>query len=235
MELPIQAAPKFTTTLPISQQEVSYRPFLVKEQRNLLLAKESDSQKEIFKALEGIVTSVSDGSVNVKELTTTDIEYLFLQIRTKSVGETASVTFQCVEDECDGEIPSKLNLLDVEVVGNYKAEDRVQLTEELFVDLKYPTAQQLIEITDTKDEELQNKKMMRMSMRRIIDSENVYELDEYPDSEIDKFVDSLTVEQFSKITKFYEDVPTLSLTTKTVCPKCKDERVREVKGLQNFF
>ena len=133
MGLPIQKAPQYKCELPISGIEVNYRPFLVKEQQHLLIARESEDATAIFDAIMILIYSVTEGNVDGSELPLVDVEYLFLQIRTKSIGETAKIPLICNKDDCDGVGYTELDLTKIKVDTSLVMDNKIQLNENLMV------------------------------------------------------------------------------------------------------
>lgn len=235
MGLPIQNAPSYTCELPVSQQTVKYRPFLVKEQSFLLQAKEGAANKDIFNAILDLINSVTFGKVDANKLPMADLEYLFLQIRTKSIGETIVLPLICQADEdCDGIRNVEIDLNDIEVDTSNLPENKIELNENLIVELVAPKVKLIMKL-DGLEEAEQIKPILRECMVRLYDEENVFELSEYRDSEIDEFIESLTVQQFELITDYFTAIPTLKHEVSYECPKCKKESSVELEGLNNFF
>ena len=234
MALPIQAAPKYNLTLPITNKKVSYRPFLVKEQRSLLLAKESDNTSDVFEAVCDMISSVTNGKVDAMKLPVADLEYLFLQIRAKSVGETAEISLACTEKECNGFGQTSIDLNEVEVDVSGLDDNRVELSENLIVEMQSPATSVALKMEGVEEAEA-IKPMLRACMTRIFDDENVYELAEYRDSEIDDFIESLTVSQFEKISDWFTNLPTLKHDVEYSCGVCKSHCSRTLEGLNSFF
>ena len=129
MSLPIQKAPQYKCELPISGIEVNYRPFLVKEQQHLLIARESEDATAVFDAIMNLINSVTEGKIDGSELPLVDVEYLFLQIRTKSIGETAKIPLMCMDDECDGVGVIEMDLTTIKVDTSSIMDNKIQLNE----------------------------------------------------------------------------------------------------------
>lgn len=237
MKLPIQEAPTYNVELPLTKENVIFRPFLVKEQRNLILARDESDTPAIFNAIVNLVTSVSNLKIHPLDLPMVDLEYLFLQIRAKSVGETAELAASCPKCE-DGLMKAKIDLekinLNPEVVADLK--NIIQISDNLQVEFSYPTAK-MLQALDGKSEAESIKPMLMGCMVRIYDEEEIYELSDHPDSEIEKFVDSLTMDQFEKITEFFANLPVLEEDVKYICDnaECRHEFEQTLRGLQNFF
>ena len=234
MALPIQAAPSYTLTLPISKKVVKYRPFLVKEQRSLLVARESENTKDIMQAVIDMISAVTSKTVDANKLAVGDLEYLFMQIRAKSVGETAGISVACTDNECDGWGRVEVDLNDVTVEVDEDVDNMIRLNDDLVVEMQYPTVTSVFKVEGLNEADA-IKPILRGCMVRLFDDENVYEFSEYRDSEIDDFIDSLTIEQFEKMTEFFQNVPTLKHEVTFTCSKCKKENTRVLEGLNSFF
>jgi len=236
MKLPIQETPTYNVELPLSKQKVSYRPFLVKEQRNLVMARDGKNAQEIFDSIASLMEAVTDGKIDALKLPTADLEFLFLQVRAKSVGETSKLLRQCVVPDCDGKPQGIVNLSEITVEGNKFAEagNKVEVSDNLMVEFRYPNSYDAVLVADMGEVDAV-KPMVMSCMVRIYDEENIYELSEHPDSEIEKFVESLTMAQFEKIGEFFASIPALQKTVDYICPECGDKSSIEVRGLNNFF
>lgn len=235
MKLPVQETPSYNTTLPLSQQKIKFRPFLVKEQKNLMMAREGKNSEEIFNAICEIVKTVTFEKVDAMKLPMADLEYLFLQIRCKSIGETTKLNIPCKQDGCDGFATVELDLENVSLNLENISDTKIQISDELMIELDWPTAKSAIKLESFEKETDAIKPMLRMCMVRIFDSQEIYELKEFPDSEIDNFIESLTLDQFEKIMQFFNGIPTLEEKVNYQCPKCKTKDSMVLKGLNNFF
>ena len=236
MGLPIQQASKHRCKLS-SGQEVEFRPFLVKEQKYLLLAKEGKNSVEVLNAVKEIVNQVTFGKIDSNKLTMFDLEYLFLQIRTKSVGETQEVKLSCSEPNCNGTGTTIIDLskVGIEYAKGEEIDNNVQLNDTLGVTLKYPSAMQLAEVEDIEDEGDKLVHLLTYGINTIYDDETVYDTDDVPTSEMVEFVESLTLDQVDKLNAFFENIPSLSQEIEYKCDTCGKEQSTTLKGLQSFF
>ena len=232
MGLPVQKAPHYYCELPLSKKEVKFRPFLVKEQRNLMLLQDGE-QKESYNILKEMVRAVTDGQINTDDLPIADLEYLFLQIRSKSVGETAELNIPCEVKDCSGKTPVTVNLNEIEVDTSSLPDTRIELSDELGVILEFPKSS--IQESISEDESKSFMEIIKSCVVQIYDDENVYDLIDYSDTEKTEFFESLTVTQVEKIANFLNEVPTLYHNIEAVCPVCSNQQVIELKGLDNFF
>ena len=193
MALPVLETNTFELTLPSSDVKVKYRPFLVKEEKILLQAMESQEQKQIVQALKDIVSVCTYGQLNVDELPTFDLEYVFLQIRSKSVGEIAKLKILCPDTKKDyAEVELDLSTVDVQVDDEHNNKIMVDEDKKIGVLMKYPT---LASIDPTKDYSKQNTKtlfnVIGEGIYQIFEGDKVHMAKDYTKEELDKFVESL--------------------------------------------
>ena len=234
MGLPIQKAPTYKCVLPVSNIEVKYRPFLVKEQKHLLVARESENSTQIFDAIMDLVKAVTEEKIDASKIPLVDLEYLFLQVRTKSVGETARVPLMCMADGCDGVGYTDVDLTEIEVDTSGILDNKIELGSNLIVELKAPDSKLIYEVEELNEVET-IKPILRACMVRLYDDENIYEMAEHRDSEIDEFIESLTVGQFEDINKYFGSMPQLKKEVEYKCEKCGTVSTNTLQGLQSFF
>ena len=234
MGLPIQKAPTYKCVLPVSGIEVKYRPFLVKEQNILLIARESEDSKQIFDAIMDLVEAVTEGDLDGSKITLVDLEYLFLQIRTKSVGETAKIPLMCMADGCDGVGYTEIDLTKIDVDISEMHDNKIELNKNLILELEPPNSKLIYEVEGLNEAE-SIIPVLRGCMVRIYDDENIYEMAEHRDSEINEFIESLTVDQFQKISEYFESLPSMSQDVEYKCDKCGTVSTNTLQGLQSFF
>jgi hypothetical protein len=172
--------------------------------------------------------------VDGSKLPLVDLEYLFLQIRTKSIGETAKIPLMCTKDECDGVGFTELDLTTVKVDTSKILDNKIQLNENLMVELTPPSSKLIYEIEGLNEIEM-IKPILRSCMVRIYDDENIYEMSEHRDSEVDEFIESLTVKQFEKISEYFGSMPSLKEEVEYKCDKCGEVSNNTLQGLQSFF
>lgn len=248
MALPKINAPIFELTLPSTEQTIKYRPFLVKEQKILLMAMSSDESDNtsMLVAVKQIVNNcLLDDTINVDKLPTFDLEYIFLRLRAKSVGEEIELNlrhmtgFNSKNEECDGITKSKLNLLDVNVVKTIGHTDKIVLDEEsgIGVKFKYPDGELATKFKvseDSNEIEVAQDAMLNC-IEYIFDKDNIFKKEDSSKEELIDFIESLSQEQFKKMAEFFETMPKLKHTLEWKCSKCgcKDELTLE--GLGNFF
>lgn len=236
MALPrLNEEPRYEMTIPSTGQTVMYRPFLVKEQKILLMALESQDRKNIMTSiLDTITTCVPD--VDVKKLATFDVDYIFTQIRTKAVGETSTIVLPCHQCETQNEV--SVNLDDIKV-NTPKIDMTVKLTDEMSVSLKYPNYDYYLRnekmlAEDTTATELALELMIACLDAVETEEERIAIADESRE-EVRAFIESLTTSQFEKLTEFMAAIPTLTHDVEFNCTDCATENKRTLKGLEDFF
>jgi hypothetical protein len=243
MGLPTIAVPQYELTIPSTEKKVKYRPFLVKEEKVLLIALESENQTNIINAIRTIITNCLYGDVNVDEMPTFDLEFIFLQLRAKSKGEIIDLKYEC--PKCKTELEVNINTEDVQVIKTPEHTDTIELDDGLGVVMKYPTIemQQMIQdIQEDKKSEVEGIfTMVTRCIDYIYDKDNTYPLKDYTEKEINDFIDSLTDKHFQKISKFFDTMPVLKHEFKLNCTKKKKDKTCSYKetitlsGLQSFF
>tara|TARA_B100001939_G_C16947545_1_gene620949 strand:+ start:21727 stop:22431 length:705 start_codon:yes stop_codon:yes gene_type:complete len=234
MALPIQKAPEYFCELPLSGEQVKFRPFLVKEQRNLVLMQEGENEKEMYQALSNLVKAVSFDKLNANDMALADLEYFFLQVRCKSVGETVKLNIPCKVEDCKGVIPYELNLNEVDIDTKEMPDSKLQLSESLGVVLSPPKAS-VQQKLDSKDEQASFFAILKSCIEQIYDEDNVYDMIDYSETEVDEFVESLTVSQIEMIGEWLQSIPSLKHDIDCKCPVCGTKQRVELKGLENFF
>ena len=225
-------------TIPSTGQEIKYRPFVVREEKVLLTAIESDDAQQISNAMRDIVEVCTFKEVDVKALAMFDLELIFLKLRAASVGENAEIALTCSNEECKHQNAVKINLAGVELKGDPKASAVVQITDTVGVSLKYPT---VLKVEDT----LKASKpeaaidiaiaMIAASIESIHDADSVYPASESTAQELVDFIESLNKEQFTKVQEFFDNFPKLKEDVEFTCEKCKTVNNVTLEGLNDFF
>ncbi len=236
MALPIVETPRYELTLPSQETKVQYRPFLVKEEKILYVALESGDEKEMQQATKQILKSVTFDKLNVEELPTFDVEYIFLQVRAKSVGEIAKFKIICPDDkETYGDVEVDLSKVEVQVDDAHTNNIVLDEKRNLGVVMKYPNMKVLYsqEFKSLKYEDIIN--LIIGCVEYIYEGEKNYPVSESTLEELKDFFESLPQEQFGKIRKFFESMPRLRHETKVKNPKTGVESKITFSGLQDFF
>ena len=231
------ALPKINTTLydlelPSSGKTVEYRPFLVREEKILLLALEGGEEKEMSRAIKQIITQcVLTEGFDVNKIAMVDLEYLFLNIRGKAVGDISTISFK---HECGEVIKLDIDLTKVEVIQNKNHSDLVQLTDDIMVRLSPPSIDDVIGAGNTNQIDLVIK-IIRTSLLEIIQGEEIFSAQDHTKEELDEFVNSLNSGQFKKLQEYYESLPKLSQDVEYTCKKCEKTETETLEGLASFF
>ena len=238
MPLPKIATPTYELELPSTEQPVNYRPFLVKEEKLLVLALESEDTKQITTAIKAVLKScVLTKGIKVEHLPTFDIEYLFLHIRGKSVGEEIEVNITCPDDE-KTQVPITLDLDDIKVQKNDNHNNQIKLDDNLMMELKYPSLDQFIKNNfdfDEKNQMEQSFDLIGTCIDKIYNEEEVWATADCTKKEVKEFLESMNSSQFKDIENFFETMPKLSHTIKVTNPKTKVESEVVLEGLASFF
>ena len=236
MALPKLGVPTHELTLPSNGKNIKYRPFLVKEEKLLLLALESEDEKEVINAVKNLLKNCVLSRIKIDQLPSFDLEYLFLRIRAAAVGSTVELTVTCVDD---GKTTAKtnINLNEIEISKSEDHTNKIMLTEDTGIIMKYPSMDRFIESQfldqDLKTDEIFN--FIADHIDSIFQGEEVYDRTTTTKKEFREFVEGLTSKQFEEIQKFYETMPKLSHTFKVVNPNTQVESEYTVEGLQSFF
>lgn len=234
MALPILNTPSFELTLPITKKTVKYRPFLVKEEKVLLMALESQDQKQIMRAMHDIIESCTFGEIKSKDLPIAELEYIFLKLRTKAVGEVSHIGLKCTSCNESNEID--VNLEDITIDTTNAVDTKIMLTDQIGVIMKYPNSNDVMKSVDSKKTETENTyAVVTACLDKIFDTENVYEVSTQSKEEVQAFIESLNKQQFDKIKNFFQNLPRLKHDVDFNCKKCNHSNHIEVEGLENFF
>lgn len=229
MALPKIDIPKYTISLPSTKKPVEFRPFLVKEEKMLLLTQETKDEKMLANALRDVIKSCTFDKIDADTLTPYDVEYLFLQIRGKSIGEKISLQMKC--EECGHTVPVDVMVDDIKVkYPEVEPESKIQITDNVGIQLKQMT---LADITSLDVNDMNS--VMTSVIESIYDSENIYPVAEADIDEINNFIDSLDRKTMNKVEKFVLEQPKLSHTIEWTCPKCGHVNKYVLEGLNNFF
>ena len=236
MALPQLNTVNYDMVIPSTGQQVKYRPFVVREEKVLLTSLESGDAQQITNAMRDIVEVCTFKEVNVKKLAMFDLEYIFLKLRAKSVGENADIVVKC--KHCEAENAVRVNLDLVELKGDPRAESTIQLTDSVGVSIKYPTVERTEEVMKGIKTESQIDLVLGLmvaSIDSIYDAEKVYPSTDSTPQELMDFIESLNKEQFNKFETFFEQFPKLKEEIGFTCEKCGKENNMTLEGLNDFF
>ena len=238
MPLPKIATPTYELELPSTGETVQYRPFLVKEEKLLVIALESDNTKQITTAIKSVIKNcVLTKGIKVESLPTFDIEYLFLNIRGKSVGEDIDLNLICPDDN-ETEVPVSINLDDIQVTKNDDHTTMIKLDDSITMQMKYPSLDQFIK----NNFELNEKNAMDQSfdliascVDKVLTEDEVWTAADCTKKEMTEFLEQMNSSQFKEIEKFFETMPKLSHAIKVKNPKTGVESDVVLEGLASFF
>lgn len=234
MALPKLNTPKYKMKLPSDGRVVNFRPFLVKEEKLLLVATETGGQEGLFEAIKTIIADCTD-IADVEELATFDIEFVFLQIRTKSVGETVNVNVTCPDDN-ETQVEVEIPLEDIKVRKTRGHKPEIKLDDNVIITMKYPSLDTFVEMNFSEDQGVEQVfKMAASCLKTIADTEQVYDCADSTQEELNEFFESLTSSQFKLIQEFFETMPKLAYSMKVTNPNTGVESDVELEGLASFF
>ena len=238
MPLPKISTPTYELVLPSSMETIKYRPFLVKEEKLLLIALQSNNQKEITNAIKTVIKEcVLTKGIKVDSLQTFDIEYLFLNIRGKSIGEKIEVNLICPDDEVT-EVKKEIYLDEIKVLIDDENNNTIDLGDGLKLLLKYPSLDEFVKSNfevEGVDNVERSFDLIASCIDKIYNDEEVWEGKDSSQKELKEFIDQLSSAQFKEIEKFFETMPKLSYTTKIKNPNTKVESEVVLEGLASFF
>ena len=240
MPLPKIATPTYELELPSSGQTIQYRPFLVKEEKLLVIALESDDSKQITTAIKTVIKScILTKGIKVEQLPTFDIEYLFLNIRGKSVGEDIEVNIICPDDE-ETEVKVNINLDDIEVKKNDKHTDKIKVDDSIMMQMKYPSLDQFIKNNfDFSGNDVSTIEKSFDIIADCIDTifteEDAWAAKDCTKKELIEFIEQMNSKQFKSVEKFFETMPKLSHSFSVRNPETKKETSVTLEGLTSFF
>jgi|TARA_B100001758_G_scaffold231079_1_gene227278 hypothetical protein len=241
MAIPIQAAPTYLLELPSNGREVKYRPFLVKEQKVLTIAKESEDSRQQMRSIRDMLVAVTqefpeNKDLKIDDLPMYDIEYLFINIRKVSVGETVEISLKCNREDCEGGGTGKVtvNLDDVKVSEVPDRDTTVMISDEVGVVLRDPKFGDM-KMYQKVDEVEQPVEVLKNSIVTIFDAESTYEADDISNKDLSDFVDSLTFPQLEMLGAYFDGMPKLSHEVNFNCNICGESNSVNLEGLQSFF
>tara|TARA_R110002167_G_scaffold143626_2_gene333176 strand:+ start:1597 stop:2310 length:714 start_codon:yes stop_codon:yes gene_type:complete len=232
MVLPTIESPKYFLTIPSTSESLEFRPFLVKEEKVLMIAQEAGTNQSMISAMKDVIKSCTFGVLDLYSLPMSDIEYILLQIRSKSVGETSEIRFKC--DECDEMIDLTIDLSEIEVSKGDEIENKIQLTDDVGITLKAPGLKDAEKAAKSNKQNNDIVQSLASVIESVYDSDNIYPFAQAEPKEIENFIDSLSSEQVIKIKEWVDSIPTLKKEIKFKCSKGKERR-KVLSGLADFF
>jgi|TARA_R110000822_G_scaffold187578_2_gene326336 hypothetical protein len=234
MALPRLNTPTYELELPSTGEKIKYRPFLIKEQKLLLIAQESGEDSQLMDAMIELVLSCTFGKIDANKYPIFDVEYLFLQIRARSVGETVDLNLICPDDG-ETQVPVTINLQELSVAVKEEHSNIAKLNDKISIHFRYPI------LSDMKGLQGQASEMETMfhvinnCVNEIHDGDEIYRRIDMSESEINEFIDSLSAKQFEKITEFFQTTPKLRHVIKVTNPKTKVKGEVVLEGLTDFL
>ena len=240
MPLPTIATPTYELELPSLKKKIKYRPFLVKEEKLLVLALESEDNKQITTAIKTVLKNcIQTRGIKVESLPTFDIEYLFLNIRAKSVGEEVEVNITAPDDGVTN-IPVTIDIDEIKVKVSDDHTKQIKLDDELMMEMKYPSLEEFIKNNFDLDSESEvgidkSFELIASCIDKIYSEDEVWATDDVSKKEVIEFLEQMNSSQFKQIEKFFETMPKLSHTLKVKNPKTKVESEVVLEGLNSFF
>ena len=236
MTLPTINVPTYELTVPSSKETLTFRPFLVKEEKILLLALEDGSTGALNQSLKQIVNNCTFEKLEVNKVATFDLEYIFLRIRAKSVGETSTINL-LAEDDGETYVPVDIPLEEIQVDFPEGHTNNIKLTDTIGVTFNYPTYETLDKM-ERLDEDSGIERvfaLMLSCVHQIYEGETIHERIDFSDKELNDFLNSLSPQQFADVQKFFDTMPKLSYEAKFKNPKTKKNNKVTLEGLQSFF
>lgn len=242
MALPKLDVPIHELYLPLSKQKVQFRPFLVKEEKILLMAMESKDENSALLPIKQIINNCCLSDIDVDGLPVTDLEFFFLNLRARSIGEVVELQYKCnntVPDEngeekkCNNVVRFDVNILDIKPEIDPEHTNKIELTDKLGIVMRYPTLKMMENAKGSEVERLMD--VIIDSVDYIYDDESIYYKKDVPKKELLDFIDGMTKEQFAKLQKFFETMPKIKKDVDFTCNKCGYHEKITVEGIQNFF
>ena len=234
MALPKLTTPEYEMELPSTGETIKYRPFLVKEQKLLLMAQESNNNKQIASAMGKLVSDCTFEKVNAKRNPMFDIEYVFLKVRSKSVGESVELTLTCPDDE-KTKVKHKVNLDEIVVQIKDEHTNQIHLTDDIKINFRYPLMSDMTSMPDTMTQTQTIFHFLTNCIESIEEGDVVHNRVDITKKELDDFIDSFTGEQFENVTNFFESMPKLRHVVEVTNPNTKVKSEVVLEGLESFL
>ena len=239
MALPMNNTPIFNLTVPSTGKIIRFRPFLVKDEKALLIAQQSEDVLVMVDTLKGVIKSCVIDEINTDDLSTFDIEYIFIQIRGKSIGETVELLFPCDDDHGDQNEKAVTKVrIDISKIQVEKAKghtNKINLFGDVGIMMKYPTIDSAKKLERSGDDMDSIFEIVADSIDYIFQGEDIFYAKEQSREELLQFLNNLTSEQFLKLQNFFENMPRLKTEVDYKCPICGKEHHKVLEGLQSFF
>ena len=239
MPLPKINTPTYELVLPSSGKKIKYRPFLVKEEKILIMALESEDSKQITNAIKDVLSDcILSRGIKIEKLATFDIEYLFLNVRAKSVGETVEVNITCPDDN-ETQVQVEIDIDSIKVQKSDTHSDIIQLDNDLSLQMNYPSLNQFIEtnfeVGGEKSEVEQSLNVIMSCIKQVYSSEEAWDASDCSKKELKDFVEQMNSKQFKQVEDFFNTMPKLAHTLKVTNPNTKVKSDVTIEGLASFF
>ena len=235
MALPVINVPTYSVAVPSTKEKITFRPFLVKEEKILLLALEDGGDESIAGAIKQIIHNCTFEQVDVQQLATFDLEFIFLRIRAKSVGEIANVQVLC-EDDGETYVEAEVPLDKVEVEFPEGHTNQIKLTDDVGVVMNYPDMNDMYKGMEEGQNSIDfSVQLIKTAVAQIFEGEVVHEKADFGEDELTEFLESLTSDQFQSLQNFFETMPRLSHTVTITNPNTKKKNKIKLEGLNSFF
>ena len=229
MGLPKLDTPTYELVLPSTEETIKYRPFLVKEQKLLLLAQESENKKEMLDAVSQIIENCTFGKINGKESYVFDVEYVFLQIRRKSIGDKITLNLLC-DDDGTTRVPTEIDLNDVKVEIGDNHTNKIQLTDDVQLIMTYPKIYTIKDINPDNSYDIVTK-----CVHQITEGDKVYEKVDMSDADLIEFIESMNTDNLNDVLDFFDTMPKIKYQINIMNPNTNVENTINMEGIESFF
>jgi len=230
MALPSLTSSKYELIVPSSKTKVEYRPYLVKEEKILMIAAESKDENQMIRAIKDVIKSCTYGNLKVDRLTMFDLEYIFTTLRSKSVGESSTIGLQCTSCEESNEVA--INLANVSITEG--ADSHIKLTDTIGMSMRYPSIDDIIDSNSESDVEAAFE-LIVSCIDSIYEGDEMFDTEDQTRKELMSFIESLSAKQFEKINEFVTSIPVAYIDAEFKCSKCGEHNEINIRGLANFF
>jgi hypothetical protein len=234
MALPKLDAPTYTLEVPSTGEKIKFRPFLVKEQKVLMIAEESKDDNQIYNAMETLITSCTFGKVDVKAVNLFDVEYIFLQLRAKSVGEKVELNILCPDDN-KTRVPTEVDLTKLDIDVGEGHTDKIPLTDNITMHMKYPTLDNIRTIDKKSGEVGSVFSILKSCIHEVHDGDKIYSRIDISDKDIDDFIDQFSTQQFEGVMKFFDTMPKVKMVVDVTNPNTKVKSKVTLEGMDSFL
>lgn len=240
MDLPKIDVPVYELKLPSSGKDIRVRPFLVKEEKLLLIAVESKDQNTIIQTTKQIINNcLIDKDTNIEKLPFFDIDYLFIALRAKSIGETVNVNFICnmysEGVKCGTMFPVDIDISNCEVKRKEDISSTIRLTDKITIKMKYPSYEVMKRFIENEDVLTKKIKIMASSIDQVIEGDKIFSSKDYTKDQLEQYIEALTEEHFKKLEAFVDNFPSFVILAEGKCPKCKYDHKLEYTDFTSFF